>query len=134
MLDDDTINANTAGIKAILERVLANGAADADADVPPAKVMNNLDWFGSMGFLEFIREVGKYARVGTMMAKDSVKTRLDSEQGIGHGVSYRLLQGYYRYLFKEHDVRVQVGSDQWGTSPPARTSSGDSRIRRAPGA
>ena len=43
--------------------------------------MNNLDWFGSMGFLEFLREVGKYARVGTMMARISVKTRLDSNKG-----------------------------------------------------
>ena len=117
VLDDDTINKNTAGIKAILERVLANGALDAGADVPAAKVMNNLDWFGTMGFLEFLREVGKYARVGTMMAKDSVKTRLDSEQGMSFTeFSYQLLQGYdFCHLFKEHDVRVQVGgSDQWG--------------------
>ena len=117
VLDEDTINANTAGIQKILEGVLANSAAMAGADVPAARVMNNLDWFGSMGFLEFLREIGKYARVGTMMAKDSVKTRLDSEQGMSFTeFSYQLLQGYdFCHLYKEHDVRVQVGgSDQWG--------------------
>ena len=58
VLDEDTINANTAGIQKILESVLANSAAMAGADVPTAKVLNNLDWFGSMGFLQFLREVG----------------------------------------------------------------------------
>ena len=122
---------DAAGIQKILEGVLANSAGMATAsgtgtgtgtgtaagDIPAAKVMNNLDWFGSMGFLEFLREIGKYARVGTMMAKDSVKTRLDSEQGMSFTeFSYQLLQGYdFVHLFKEHDVRVQVGgSDQWG--------------------
>ena len=117
VLDEATINANTAGIQKILEGVLANSAGMAGADVPTAKVMNNLDWFGSMGFLEFLRDVGKYARVGTMMAKDSVKTRLDSEQGMSFTeFTYQLLQGYdFVHLFREHDVRVQVGgSDQWG--------------------
>jgi tyrosyl-tRNA synthetase len=83
----------------------------------PARVLNNLDWFGSMGFLEFLREIGKYARVGTMMAKDSVKTRLDSESGMSFTeFSYQLLQGYdFCHLFKNEGVSVQVGgSDQWG--------------------
>ena len=121
VLDDATINANTEGIKAILEDVLRNSAEmaaeDGVTDAKAAVVMNNLEWFGTMGFLEFLREVGKYARVGTMMGKDSVKTRLDSEQGMSFTeFSYQLLQGYdFCHLFKEHDVRVQVGgSDQWG--------------------
>ena len=121
VLDEETINANTAGIQTILENVLRNSAEmaseDGVVDVKTAVVMNNLEWFGAMGFLEFLREIGKYARVGTMMAKDSVKTRLDSEQGMSFTeFSYQLLQGYdFCHLFKEHDVRVQVGgSDQWG--------------------
>lgn len=121
VLDDATINANTEGIKKILEDVLRNSAEmaaeDGVVDAKAAVVMNNLEWFGEMGFLEFLREIGKYARVGTMMAKDSVKTRLDSEQGMSFTeFSYQLLQGYdFCHLFKTHDVRVQVGgSDQWG--------------------
>lgn len=121
VLDDATINANTEGIKKILEDVLRNSAEmaaeDGVVDAKAAVVMNNLEWFGEMGFLEFLREIGKYARVGTMMAKDSVKTRLDSEQGMSFTeFSYQLLQGYdFCHLFKTHDVQVQVGgSDQWG--------------------
>ena len=121
VLDDATINANTEGIKKILEDVLRNSAEmaaeDGVTDAKAAVVMNNLEWFGTMGFLEFLREVGKYARVGTMMGKDSVKTRLDSEQGMSFTeFSYQLLQGYdFCHLFNTHDVRVQVGgSDQWG--------------------
>ncbi len=121
VLDEATINANTEGIRAILEDVLRNSAEmaseDGVTDVKTAVVMNNLEWFGGMGFLEFLRDIGKYARVGTMMAKDSVKTRLDSEQGMSFTeFSYQLLQGYdFCHLFKAHDVRVQVGgSDQWG--------------------
>ena len=121
VLDDATINANTEGIKKILEDVLRNSAEmaaeDGVTDAKAAVVMNNLEWFGEMGFLEFLREIGKYARVGTMMAKDSVKTRLDSEQGMSFTeFSYQLLQGYdFCHLFKTHDVQVQVGgSDQWG--------------------
>jgi len=121
VLDDATINANTEGIQKILEDVLRNSAEmaaeDGVTDAKAAVVMNNLEWFGEMGFLEFLREIGKYARVGTMMAKDSVKTRLDSEQGMSFTeFSYQLLQGYdFCHLFKTHDVRVQVGgSDQWG--------------------
>lgn len=65
-----------------------------------------------MGFLEFLRDIGKYARVGTMLAKDSVKTRLNSEQGISYTeFTYQLLQGYdFVHLHKEHGVSVQVGA------------------------
>jgi tyrosyl-tRNA synthetase len=124
VLDDAALRTNTEGIKKILTNVLRNGEelakesnGSAGPAIPSAKVMNNLEWFGNMGFLDFLREIGKYARVGTMMAKDSVKTRLDSEQGMSFTeFSYQLLQGYdFCHLFNEHDVRVQVGgSDQWG--------------------
>jgi tyrosyl-tRNA synthetase len=119
VLDDVTINVNVAGIEKILRGVLANSASFAPPgdELKPARVLNNLDWFGGMGFLEFLRDVGKYARVGTMMAKDSVKSRLESEQGMSFTeFSYQLLQGYdFVHLHREENVMVQVGgSDQWG--------------------
>ncbi|EEH55802.1 uncharacterized protein MICPUCDRAFT_2459, partial [Micromonas pusilla CCMP1545] len=119
VLDDVTINANVAGIEKILRGVLANSASFAPPgdELKPARVLNNLDWFGGMGFLEFLRDVGKYARVGTMVAKDSVKSRLESERGMSFTeFSYQLLQGYdFVHLHREENVMVQVGgSDQWG--------------------
>ncbi|MEW5306219.1 MAG: hypothetical protein WDW38_009075 [Sanguina aurantia] len=92
----------------------SSGSGSASAS---AKVLNNLEWFGSMSFLGFLRDIGKFARVGTMLAKDSVKTRLESDQGISFTeFTYQLLQGYdFVHLYREHGVRVQVGgSDQWG--------------------
>lgn len=109
----------TTGIQKILEGVLANGAAMAGGgggeveEVAAAKVMNNLDWFGSMGFLEFLREVGKYARVGTMMAKDSVKTRLESEQARGKkGHAHNIM--FHLFAWR-HMPRLTLDS----TRPPA---------------
>lgn len=64
VMDDDTIEANVAGIKNILSSLLTQRGAPTDG-----KLLNNLDWFGSMGFLEFLRDVGKYARMGTMLGK-----------------------------------------------------------------
>eukprot|EP00894_Picocystis_sp_ML_P001461 jgi/Pico_ML_1/51978/g2761.t1 len=81
------------------------------------KLVNNLDWFGDMGFLEFLRKVGRYARIGTMTAKDSVKSRINSEHGMSFAeFSYQLLQGYdFVHLMDKEDVTVQIGgSDQWG--------------------
>ncbi|WIA32365.1 hypothetical protein OEZ86_003198 [Tetradesmus obliquus] len=80
-------------------------------------VLNNLDWFGSMSFLGFLRDIGKYARVGQMLAKESVRSRMESESGISFTeFTYQLLQGYdFVHLAREHGVRVQAGgSDQWG--------------------
>ncbi|GFH26688.1 tyrosyl-tRNA synthetase, partial [Haematococcus lacustris] len=70
-----------------------------------------------MSLLSFLRDIGKFARVGTMIAKDSVRTRMVSESGISYTeFTYQLLQGYdFVHLYKQHGVRVQVGgSDQWG--------------------
>ncbi|GIL66588.1 hypothetical protein Vafri_20064 [Volvox africanus] len=70
-----------------------------------------------MSFLTFLREIGKFARVSTMLAKDSVRTRMESEQGISFTeFTYQLLQGYdFVHLCRNHGVRVQIGgSDQWG--------------------
>ena len=81
------------------------------------QVMNNIDWFANISFLDFLRDVGRYARIGTMLSRDSVKSRLESESGLSFTeFSYQLLQGYdFMHLFQEHNVTVQVGgSDQWG--------------------
>jgi tyrosyl-tRNA synthetase len=81
------------------------------------QVLNNYDWYANMTFLGFLREVGKFARMGTMLNKDSVKTRLESESGMSFTeFSYQLLQGYdFVHLCREEGVQVQAGgSDQWG--------------------
>ncbi|GMH38028.1 hypothetical protein BSKO_05912 [Bryopsis sp. KO-2023] len=114
VLSDEQIEGNVQGIKEVLRGILERNAPEG---APPVAVLNNLDWFGGMGFLSFLRDVGKFARVGTMLAKESVKTRLASESGISFTeFSYQLLQGYdFFYLCRKEGVRVQVGgSDQWG--------------------
>ncbi|KAI8603505.1 hypothetical protein EDD21DRAFT_368875 [Dissophora ornata] len=81
------------------------------------KVVNNKDWFGKMSALELLGDVGRYARVGTMIARDSVKSRLESPQGISFTeFSYQLLQAYdFWHLYHEDGCRIQLGgSDQWG--------------------
>ena len=96
------------GIRAILENLLAGGDVE---------VMDNLDWYGEMPLLTFLRDVGKNARVGVMTAKESVKKRLDSESGMSFTeFTYQLLQGYdFCYMYDKFGVNVQIGgSDQWG--------------------
>ena len=88
---------------------------DFDCGENSAQIVNNYDWFKNIGFLEFLREAGKYITVNYMSAKDSVKKRL--ETGISFTeFSYQLLQGYdFYWLFKHNNVRLQMGgSDQWG--------------------
>jgi len=77
---------------------------------------NNLDWYGGMGVLDFLRDVGKHARVGHMLGKESVRRRLEGEGMSFTEFSYQLLQGYdFVHLFRDEGVQVQVGgSDQWG--------------------
>lgn len=82
-----------------------------------AELVNNYDWFKGIGFLEFIRDVGKHITVNYMMAKDSVKKRLEGENGLSFTeFSYQLLQGYdFYWLWKNRNCTVQMGgSDQWG--------------------
>lgn len=114
VLSEDQIEHNVASIGRLLGGILSRNSAPG---APPMRVLNNLDWFGPMSFLGFLREVGKFARVGTMLAKDSVRTRMESDQGISFTeFTYQLLQGYdFVHLARQHGVRVQVGgSDQWG--------------------
>ena len=94
-----------------------------------AEIVNNYDWFSSIGFLDFLRNVGKHLTVGYMMSKDSVKNRL--EDGISYTeFSYQLLQAYdFYHLYKTRGVKVQFGgSDQWGN-----ITGGTELIRRIDG-
>ncbi len=80
-------------------------------------VVNNDDWLSDFRLIDFLRDVGKHFRMGPMLAKDSVRTRLGSEEGMSlTEFSYQMLQGYdFYHLFKHHGVSVQMGgSDQWG--------------------
>lgn len=110
LLSSEMIERNLIGIKKNLNVILHQGK------VPPVFV-NNLDWFKSFSFIDFLRDVGKFFRVGPMLAKDSVKTRLESDDGMSFTeFSYQVLQGYdFLHLFKEKGVTLQIGgSDQWG--------------------
>lgn len=112
LLDEATLKHNVASLKNQLVKFLEFGEGDTDA-----KMVNNYDWFKDFSFLEFIRDVGKLITVNYMMAKDSVKKRLEGENGLSFTeFSYQLIQGYdFYYLWKNHGCKVQMGgSDQWG--------------------
>ncbi|MCE5294671.1 MAG: tyrosine--tRNA ligase [Chlamydiales bacterium] len=112
LLDEETLAKNMRGIQKNLEYILT-----ADPTLPAPIFLNNYDWFKNFSFLSFLRDVGKHFRVGTMMAKDSVKGRMESEEGMSFTeFSYQLLQGYdFYHLHANHGVSVQIGgSDQWG--------------------
>mgnify|MGYP000683713663 FL=1 len=110
LLDLETLNHNLACQKRQLEQFL-----DFNTESNSAEVVNNYDWFQNFGFLEFIRDVGKHISVNYMMAKDSVKNRLEEGMSFTE-FSYQLVQGYdFYYLWKEKNVKLQMGgSDQWG--------------------
>ncbi len=114
LLSAEALASNVASIRGQLGRFL-------DFETPGgsrALLLDNATWLGSLGLLEFLREVGKQFTVGQMVAKESVRARLEREgQGISYTeFSYMLLQAYdFRRLFDEHDCRLQIGgSDQWG--------------------
>jgi tyrosyl-tRNA synthetase len=116
LLDETTLRHNQAGIQAQLEKFL-----DFSEGPTGALVVNNYDWFKEIGFLGFLREVGKHLTVNYMMAKDSVKRRINTEESGADGLSYtefsyQLLQGYdFVHLNKTLGVTLQMGaSDQWG--------------------
>ncbi|MEO7444370.1 MAG: tyrosine--tRNA ligase [Ferruginibacter sp.] len=113
LLDETTLEKNITGIKKQLSHFLDfdNGKTNA------ARLVNNYDWFRQMSFLDFIRDTGKHITVNYMMAKDSVKNRLEGESGMSFTeFSYQLVQGYdFLWLFENMDCRLQMGgSDQWG--------------------
>jgi len=113
LLDRDTLAENVAGIRAQLGRFL-----DFDAGSAGAVLVNNFDWFGPVSFIDFLRDVGKHITVNYMLAKESVRARLeDRDQGISYTeFSYMLLQAWdFVTLARDHGCRLQIGgSDQWG--------------------
>jgi tyrosyl-tRNA synthetase len=113
MLSEEVLNKNVEGIKKQLQKFL-----DFDSKVANAAVMvNNYDWFKGISFLDFIRDAGKHITVNYMMAKDSVKKRLEGENGMSFTeFTYQLVQGYdFYWLYKNMHCKLQMGgSDQWG--------------------
>lgn len=113
LLSEDVLQKNVVGIQKQLEKFL-----DFDSSKPnAAEIVNNYDWFKSIGFLDFIRDVGKHITVNYMMAKDSVKKRLEGDSGISFTeFTYQLIQGYdYYWLYNHKNCKLQMGgSDQWG--------------------
>jgi tyrosyl-tRNA synthetase len=110
LLDADTLNHNVACVKEQLEKFL-----DFNCGESSAEMVNNFDWFKEMSFLDFIRDVGKHISISYMMAKDSVKSRLETGLSFTE-FSYQLVQGYDFYYLNQHkNCIVQLGgSDQWG--------------------
>ena len=97
-----------------------------------ARLVNNLDWTAPMSAIDFLRDIGKHYRVGTMLKKDAVSTRLNSDEGISYTeFSYQILQGLdFRQLYLDHGCVLQTGgSDQWGN-----LTSGVDLVKRAEGA
>ena len=115
LLDEATLRHNQEAIRKQLARFL-----DFDSDAPNrAELVNNYDWTKPMSFLDFAREIGKHITVNYMMAKDSVKKRLNGEARDGLSFTeftYQLLQGFdFLHLYEEKGCRLQLGgSDQWG--------------------
>jgi len=110
LLDEKTLNHNLTSVQKQLEQFL-----DFDCGANSAEVVNNYDWFKEFNFLDFIRDVGKHMSVNYMMAKDSVKSRLETGMSFTE-FSYQLVQGYdFYWLWKNKNCKVQLGgSDQWG--------------------
>lgn len=123
-LSEETLRRNQEGIRAQLARFL-----NFDSGDNAAEMVNNYDWFKGITFLEFLREAGQHITVNYMVAKDSVKKRLETGLSFME-FSYQLLQGYdFYWLYKNKGVRLQMGgSDQWGN-----ITTGTELIRRKVG-
>ncbi|MGE3954288.1 MAG: tyrosine--tRNA ligase [Parachlamydiales bacterium] len=110
LLDEAAVAANCRGIQKNLETVLT-------FEKGRGALVNNIDWLGKMGLIPFLRDVGKHFRMGPMLGKEMVRTRLNSEEGLSYTeFSYQLFQAYdFLHLYKEEGVVLQLGgSDQWG--------------------
>ena len=108
----EQVETNLAGIRAQLERFL-----DFESKVAPARLVNNADWLTKLSAVDFMRDVGKHFTVNAMLAKESVKRRIESEDGITYTeFSYSLLQAYdFLELYDRFGCTLQMGgSDQWG--------------------
>ena len=129
LLDEDTIRRNMEGIHAQLSRFIDFNSSASNAAI----MLNNYDWMKDFTFLDFVREVGKHITVNYMMAKDSVKRRLNGEARDGLSFTeftYQLLQGYdFLHLYETKGCKLQMGgSDQWGN-----ITTGAELIRRTNG-
>jgi tyrosyl-tRNA synthetase len=113
LLDEEVLQKNLEGIKKQLEQFLDFDKNKANY----AEMVNNYDWFRDMSFLGFIRDVGKHISVNYMMAKESVRKRIEGETGMSFTeFTYQLVQGYdFYWLYKNRNCKLQMGgSDQWG--------------------
>ena len=129
LLDQATLEHNCRGIQSQLERFLHFDAQKSNA----ALLVNNYDWMQSYTLIDFSRDIGKHITVNYMMAKDSVKKRLNAEAKVGMSYTeftYQLLQGYdFLHLYNTLDCKLQMGgSDQWGN-----ITTGTELIRRKAG-
>ena len=124
MLSEDVLQHNLQSVQKQMERFL-----DFDSGETSAEIVNNYDWFKDFSFLDFIREVGKHISINYMMAKDSVKSRLETGMSFTE-FSYQLVQGYdFYWLYKNKNCKIQLGgSDQWGN-----ITTGTEFIRRKEG-
>jgi tyrosyl-tRNA synthetase len=127
LLSEEQLEKNVKGISAQLERFL-----DFDPSKPNvATITNNYDWFKNFSFIGFLRDVGKHITVNYMMAKDSVRKRIEGETGISYTeFAYQLMQGYdFYWLYTHHNCKMQMGgSDQWGN-----ITTGTELVRRKAG-
>jgi len=112
LLTVEQVDENLAGIRAQLATVL-----DFDAASNPARIVNNADWLRPLKYLDFLRDIGKHFTVNYMLAKESVKRRLEQEEGVSYTeFSYLMLQSYdFLTLYDRYGCTLQMGgSDQWG--------------------
>jgi tyrosyl-tRNA synthetase len=127
LLDEESLQRNIRGIRGQLEKYL-----DFTPGKPnTAELVNNYDWFKGLGFIDFLRDVGKHITVNYMMSKDSVRKRIEGETGISYTeFAYQLMQGYdYYWLYVNKGCKLQMGgSDQWGN-----ITTGTELVRRKAG-
>jgi tyrosyl-tRNA synthetase len=127
LLSEEQLQTNLAAIQKQLARYLNFDEALPNA----AEIVNNYDWFKNISFIGFLRDVGKHITVNYMMAKDSVRKRIDGDTGISYTeFAYQLMQGYdYYWLYQHKNCKLQMGgSDQWGN-----ITTGTELIRRMGG-
>ncbi len=113
LLDEATLIRNIEGIKTQLTKFLDFNPGKQNA----AEIANNYDWFKGISFIDFLRDTGKHITVNYMMAKDSVRKRIEGEVGMSYTeFAYQLMQGYdFYWLYKTRNCKLQMGgSDQWG--------------------
>jgi tyrosyl-tRNA synthetase len=124
LLDEEALEKNIQGIKSQLEKFIEFGENKPNSAV----LVNNYNWFKTISFIDFLRDIGKHITVNYMMAKDSVKKRIEGSTGISYTeFAYQLMQGYdFYWLYKNMNCKLQFGgSDQWGNM-----TTGSELIRR----